>query len=142
MSKKLVLDLDFDYDFCLWGIATSLRDYQVCLLINNALKLKMSRQPDVELPIPDHNRLLLFSTFRFEDKMDKGIFHLVSNKYNGDFLVPEVRQADFFFRFTGLVPEAYIQDISNKLRQIEKFLAVIPLKAENLKSRMHLLAVE
>jgi hypothetical protein len=142
MSKKLVLDIDFDFDFRLWGIATPLRDYQACLLINRALKLQLGRQPDVELPQPEHNRLLLFSVFRYEDPMDKGTFHLVSNKYHGDYLMPEVREADFFFRFTGLVPDSYVHEIFLKLKNIDKFLAVIPLNAEKLKSRMNLLTVE
>lgn len=139
MIKKSYLEIDFDFDFRLWGIATSLRDYQVCLLINKALKTRLSRLPDIELPVPEHNKLLLFSAFRYEDPMDKGVFHVVSNKYNGDFLVPEVRQADFFLRFCGAAPEEYIWDLASKLKRVQQFLMLMPLNPENLKSKMNLM---
>jgi len=137
--KKTYLDIDFDFDFRLWGIATSLRDYQVCLLVNKALKTRLSRLNDIELPVPEQNRLLLFSTFRYEDPMDKGVFHLIANKYNGDFLVPEIRQADFFLRFCGAAPDEYIDDIAAKLKRINQFLMLIPLQPEKLKSKMNLM---
>jgi hypothetical protein len=137
--KKSYLEIDFDFDFKLWGIATSLRDYQVCLLVNKALKLRLSRLNDIELPVPEHNKLLLFSTFRYEDPMDKGVFHLIANKYNGDFLVPEMRQADFFLRFCGAAPDEYLYELVTKLKRIQQFLMLIPMNPENLKSRMNLM---
>jgi hypothetical protein len=142
MSKKLVLDIEFDFDFRLWGIATPLRDYQVCLFMNKALKTKLSRVDDIELVKPADGKVLLFSVFRFDDPLDKGTIHLMSNKYHGDYLLPEVRQADFLFRFTGQAPESYFQELHTKLKNIRAFITTFSLQPEQLKSKMNLLMAE
>ena len=142
MSKKLILDIEYDFDFKLWGIATPLRDYQVCLILNKALKTKLSRQDDIELSKPADGKTLLFSVFRYEDEMDKGVFHLMSNRYRGDYLLPEVRQADFLFRFSGLAPDGYLHELHNKLKNIQPFLTVFSLQPDQLKSKMNLLMAE
>jgi hypothetical protein len=139
MAKKNVIEVDFDFDFTLWGIATTLRDYQICWELNRALKLQLSREEDIEFSNPHKGKHLLFSLFRYYDEMDKCLYHLLGNKYYNEFLVPEVKEADYLFRLTGEVPDDFITDITKAVKLVPKVMAVIPLKASELKSRHNLI---
>ena len=134
----MFLDVEFDFDFKLWGIATTMRDYQVGLVLNRTLGTKLKRCNDIEHGNADQNKLSYFSIFRYEDEMDKGLFHLIANKYRGDFLIPEVKQADFLLRFAGSPPDAYLHELHEKLRSIKHFIAVMPLQPDKLKSKINL----
>lgn len=134
----MFLDVEFDFEFKLWGIATTLRDYQVGLVLNRTLGTKLKRINDIELGNSEQSKLSYFSIFRFEDEMDKGLFHLIANKHQGDFLIPEVKQADFFLRFQGAPPDSYFHELHEKLRRVPQFIAVMALQPEKLKSKMNL----
>ena len=138
MSKKMFLDVEFDFEFKLWGIATTLRDFQVGLVLNRMLGTNFRRVNDLEFNNPDAGKLSYYSIFRYEDEMDKGLFHLIGNKNQGDFLIPEVKQADYFLRFEGTPPESYFHELYEKLRSIKHFIAVMPLQPDKLKSKMNL----
>lgn len=134
----MFLDVEFDFEFKLWGIATTLRDFQVGLLLNRTLGTKLKRVNDLEFNNADAGKFSYYSIFRYEDEMDKGLFHLISNKNQGDFLIPEVKQADFLLRFAGSPPDAYLHELHEKLRSIKHFIAVMPLQPDKLKSKMNL----
>ena len=136
--KKSVLEIEFDFDFRLWGIATTLRDYQVGLVLNRTLGTQLKRQNDIEVSSRDQSKLSYYSVFRYEDEIDKGIFHLIGNKYRGDFLIPEVKEADYFLKFCGSAPDEYLEEIQTKLKRIGQFIVLIPLNPAALKSRMNL----
>jgi hypothetical protein len=139
MAKKNVIEVEYDFNFMLWGIVSTMRDYQICWELNKTLKINLSRQEDIELSNPQKGKHLLFSLFRYYDEMDKCLYHLMSNKYYKELLLPEVKEADYFLRFTGEVPDDYTDGITKTLKSIPKIMAVIPLEAAGLKSRHNLI---
>ena len=139
MAKKNIIEVEYDFNFMLWGIVCTMRDYQICWELNKTLKINLARQEDIELSNPQKGKHLLFSLFRYYDEMDKCLYHLMSNKYYKELLLPEVKEADYFLRFTGEVPENYADTITKTLKSIPKIMAVIPLEPAGLKSRHNLI---
>jgi hypothetical protein len=139
MAKKNIIEVEYDFDFVLWGIVTTMRDYQICWELNKSLKINLKRQPDVEFSHPQRGRHMLFSLFRYYDEMDKCLYHLMSNKYYKEFLLPEVKEADYLLRFTGEMPYNYAEGILYSLKNVPKIMAVIPLEVSGLKSKHNLI---
>jgi len=138
MAKKNTIEIEYDFNFHLWGIVSTLRDYQMCWELNKALKIKLTREPDIEISDARKGKYMLFSLFRYYDEMDKCTYHLMSNKYYKELLLPEIKDADYFLRFSGEVPIDYIEHVTKSLKGISKIIAVIPLEPAGLKSRNNL----
>lgn len=135
--KKIILDLDFDFSFKVWGIISPLRDFQVALFLNKALKISLKCDQFKEVSSPD--RLSVFSVFKFEDEINKCTYHLISNRYSNDYLLPELRGVDYLLRFNGCPPDHFLSDLVTKVKGIDRFTSVLPIEPQKLKSGTHLL---
>lgn len=139
ISKKNTIDIPYDFDFGLVGIVSPLRDYILCWEINRILKLKLSRLEDIEISNALKGKHVMYSFFRYENNIDKCIYHLVSNKYFSDYLVPELKEFDYFLRFSGDLPEEFNSNIQGQIKSINHVMATVKLNPTNIKSRHNLI---
>lgn len=139
LVKKSVLKIEYDYNFHVWGIVTTLKDFQTCWEINHALKLELTRINDLEIQNIAKGRQLFFGLFSGYDRYKQGQFHLVANKYFNEYLIPEMKEVDFFFKYDCETADCELDEIYNKLRSIKRFTMVIKVNPAKLKSRQNLI---
>lgn len=137
--KKTILRIEYDYDFHLWGIVTTLKDFQVCWEINQALRIKLKRKDDLEIQNPAKGRQLLFGLFAGNDRFEQGSFHLVANKYYNEYLIPEMKEIDYFLKYTCETGECELSEIFNHLKSVKRFVLVTKVNIQKLKSKHHLI---
>ena len=141
MSKKnLHLDFEYDYDFELIAIVSSYRDYRVCWHINKALGTGLAQvREDVKLERPGKlQSAIFFNLFSYEDEINRTKYYLVSNKSSGDYLVPEMKEVDFFLQIAGdnsLMGNTQMIDTLKGIDIIEAVFATDPM---TLRSKQNL----
>lgn len=137
MAKKQFIDVAFD--FIIWGINSNMEDYRLCLHLNQYLKWNFKRMQDIEyydrqLKINKH-----FSNFKFINEIDFYTLEIIQNKNSGQFLIPELKNIDFFFLLHG--EDAYFdkEEFTNLLKSTTGVQSVLPLEINSLKSKHNLL---
>ncbi|WP_107037164.1 IPExxxVDY family protein [Brumimicrobium mesophilum] len=131
---KYTLNLEDDFNFDLIGLCSHQGDYRVCWSINEkiGLQLKKSREPFM---VSGKKGVInsSHSLYEWEDKKESVFYYLIQNKNNGNFLVPEKSQIDFFL----VMQEAGVANIDNlltQLKEIPSILTAISFDPYDLKS--------
>ncbi|HYV94525.1 MAG TPA: IPExxxVDY family protein [Chitinophagales bacterium] len=138
MARKKKINFEEDFEGALFGIVTQLKDYRLCWHINKELSFDLIRMNDIEIIHKKKNKTAVFSLFRFENDLDKLLVHLVSNKHQGEHLIPEVRQADFILVIQGEVNTDMKDIFFSLLKNIPDIQLVIPVDSSRLKSKENL----
>ena len=136
--SKLVLDFEFDFDFSLFGISSHVSNYRLAWAMNNLFELDLERVDDVDLSF-DIDKKGDFSLYRFNDEDSYTTFHLLSNRCEKGFFIPELKQIDFFVQYWGPMSEKELSSFKDDLRRIPSVLASIQIDPMELKSRNNLL---
>lgn len=127
MSKHR-LYVDFDFEFTLICIISSLKDYRLCWAINRALNIQLARQDDVEISNEKKRQEAFFNLFRYEDEIDFLHYYFIANKAAGAFLLPELKRVDYLLMLRGDAAEDKKEEI---LRQLKKLAGIETLFAAN-----------
>lgn len=133
---------DFDFDFLLYGIVSTIPEYKIAWQINQKMNIRLEKREDIKLEFTDH-KLLSISNFRFET--ENTTFELLKNKSNlsirskNDFVLPELRQIDFFLKINGSQVENDSEELLEALRKVHGVLNLIKIKVPKLKSKDNLI---
>lgn len=138
MTKK-VLKIEYDYNFTLIGIITSMKDYRLAHFINSALELDLVKQEfEIEVPGPNGIQQNYLSYFSFMVEESETEIYFFANKAAFSFLIPELKEVDFFLMQSPINHQetAYNLKLLHKLERVENsFLLDISI----LKSKENLL---
>lgn len=121
VTKKKVhkLDFKFENDFSLIGIASHENDYRLSWAINKYLNLDLVKVNDLSVSHPKHKISVNYSMYSCEDTNNYFLYNLISNKSEGGFLLPEMKNIDFVLRISGSPDMDFIQEILTKLKKID-----------------------
>jgi hypothetical protein len=159
---KLVLDIEEDFEFVLIGIASHAKDYHLCWAINNILQYDFTVQPLLEI-FRKKSEASHFSIYTYtneeefrdytlisnlsEDKnvitVENTLFSNVtndeSNHGENDFLIPELKNMDYFFIIRGEIREEEVEQQIQKIKELEMVLTAQKLNPHELKSKKNLI---
>ncbi len=135
--NRKILRIDYDFDFTLLGIISVLKDYRLCFYLNKSLIMNFIRSEDLQLT-NENDEEIYFSTFYCFLEEGEIEFHLLANKGDGGFLIPEKKEVDYFLKINKL-PTGEEQKIVLALRKIPAIQAVVPINPNTLKSKINLL---
>lgn len=136
--NKLVLDLDLDFDFSLFGISSHVANYRIAWGLNKLFELDLEREDDIDLSF-ESNKKGNFSLYKFDDQEDYTTYHLLSNRCEIGYLIPELKEIDYFIQYWGPMSEKELNSFKEELRKISYVLAVVEIEPIGLKSRNNLL---
>ena len=128
--KKKRLEIEYSYDFELLGIISSTKGYKLAWELNNALSIRLVKQPDLQIQFKK-NVITTFSYFSYSLEVN-GI-KLFRNKPNDSeervFLIPEHPHFDFILLVQGEEFDTKSNRLQEVLRNISsiEFIAFIPL---------------
>lgn len=123
-KKKQFLVIENEIDFILIGIVSHAKDYRLCFELNKQLDIFLEKTDDLELKNkkPESS---FFSVSSCENEDENKIF-IISNKSAGQFLIPDLKQWDYFFMIKGLIRE---KEKSNLIENI-KVSKIVALASE------------
>lgn len=133
------LKFEIDFDFILIAITTSLKDYRICYLVNKCLNFNFVRGDDLELDIGPGKSEVLFSMFNYSWETTETDFIFIANKGSEGYLVPEMREADYFMIIKNYIDESDLENIISALNKITEVVAAVKIEPKKIKSRENLL---
>ena len=134
--KKSKLVIDYDFDFCLWGITTAARGYKLAWEINQHLGIRLVKQPDLLVGFKN-NEEKSFPFFAYESPLNR--LKLFKNKpveqeTGKYFLIPEFPHYDFII--LAAMDENYNeQKLIEMIRTSPSVQLVASIPLEGLKSK-------
>lgn len=137
--KKTRLIVDYDYEFHLLGVISSVKFYKLAWAINNQLDIKLIREEDHELSIK--NKTVTFGQYIFET--ENSIFQLYKNKSESEeiaYLLPELSHFDFVIKLDASSQSFAKEEVLKELREVKWIEYIAPIEVENLKSKDNFLS--
>ena len=142
---KLVLDNknlaeDFFEDTRLLGIMAPIRDYQLCWNLNNMMGMDFRINNDIEIQLSKKKRNYFFAVYEFCEPTGSLSHFVYNNRFDGEYLLPELRHLDFLWLMKGdLVTEEILLLIINSIKEINGVQLVVELTNEKIRNKEHLI---
>jgi hypothetical protein len=137
LNKKF-LKLELDFDFILISITSPLKDYRLCYKINKAINLDLMKINDLEiiysgLPPRYH------SCYNYHIPDETPQYYVISNKGTEGFLIPELKETDYFVLIKDYIDEEDYQFFLQNLKRIPEIQVAVELDPRKLKSKENLI---
>ncbi|MDF3077890.1 MAG: IPExxxVDY family protein [Sphingobacteriaceae bacterium] len=137
--NKQTLKYELDYDFVLIAITTPLKDYRLCYTINKQLLIQFYRTDELQLQFGLADAPVYFSKFYYKADQGETEFFLLSNKGAEGYLIPEMKEADYFILIHNYIDKEDLEQLITGLNQISEVLAAIEVDPRRLKSKENLI---
>lgn len=135
--SKFTLNIEEDYDFSLIGISCHAKDYRLCYELNKILEIDLVRGEDLD--IDSKNSKANYALYDYIDEENFIDYYLLSNRSNKGFLIPEHKSTDFFLLLKGASNSDIIENIINKISEIQLVLTSFQIDVNTLKSKQNLI---
>jgi len=137
--KKLIVD--YEYDFELYGISTTIKDYKLAWLVNKHLNLSLVRAEDYVVDLNKEE----YEIINYTQISDNGEIRLFKNKAviqdrkAQTYLVSEMKHFDYFIMVSGIIHTFTSDDFLQELRGIDGLQLINQIDIDKLKSRDYFL---
>lgn len=158
---KHTLEIEYNYDFVLIGISSHEKDYRFCWSLNNKLKLELSKKNSLEIKGKKQKTPSYFSFFTFEDPDQYKEYSVIANfseskslvltentlfgtperskQSENEFLIAEHKQMNYFLVIHGEMEDEQIEEIVQKIKQIDIVQTAMRIDPKTLKSKQNLI---
>jgi hypothetical protein len=102
--KTFTLDVDYECDFALFGLVSSTRDYTLAWTLNQALRLRFVKQPELLLNLFNQGRLVfthyLYATETLTCRLLRNR-SIAPSTLKSPFLAPDIKEYDYLLAVTN-----------------------------------------
>ncbi|WP_374949706.1 IPExxxVDY family protein [Mucilaginibacter sp.] len=133
------LKFEIDFDFILIALTSSLKDYRICYLINKYLNFNFAKADDLKIDISQASGPVLFSLYNYHWETTETDFYFIGNKGSEGYLVPEMREADYFILIKNYIDDTDLENMIYNLNKIPEIVAAVKIDPKKIKSRENLL---
>ena len=138
--NKFILKYELDLDFVLLAISSPLKDYRLCHFINKNAGLGLRKAADHEVWLANADTPSYFSKYEQLSEESETEFYLLTNRaYDGGWLVPEMRQTDFFLLIKNFIDDDDLQALDEGINAIADVLVAGEISPGKLKSKENLI---
>jgi len=119
--KTFKLEVEYDYDFDLFGLVSSSKEYKLAWALNKYFNLRLVKQQDLSYDFLQKGRLVISN---YLHTTEHNSFRLFRNKsvdlstLKKPFLVPDIKEYDYIFQITGIFSDFYQQELLNRFKLI------------------------
>ncbi len=103
------------------------------------MSFDLKRMNDIEIVNRKKHKTAIFNLYRYENDLDKWLVHFVSNKHQGEFLIPDLKQVDFFLVIRGGIDEQRKENILLSLKNIPVCQMILNVEYASLKAPENLI---
>ena len=125
--SKLLLELEYDFDFTLYGVSSHVANYRLAWGMNQLFDLDLERVDDIDLSFGSSKKGN-FSLYKFEDEESYSTLHLMSNRCSLGYLIPELKQMDYFIQYWGPMSNMELDQCRSELGNSPSVLTVIDIE--------------
>lgn len=135
------LDVDPEIDFEMLGVSSHLRDYKLCWHLNRSLAMNLSRSAPLLYKHTKQDQPAQHARFTWHDEENHTEYHLVKNKSEQGFMVPEHKHADYLIFVRDNIHVNFTELIA-EIRKIDNVLMALKIDATQLKNVEQLMYLE
>ncbi|HBK72182.1 MAG TPA: IPExxxVDY family protein [Flavobacteriaceae bacterium] len=153
MSKVLTLGYEFEHDYSLIAINSTLEDYRLAYLLNKKLNINLICEPK-GLEFTDKN--CSFIQFNYYCNIEYYSWSLIANKHiftviNTDknylfeedskisYLINEKKEVDYFLKFSGDIDINSLHPLIQNIKKIQGVVTSYTINPLTLKSKDYLI---
>jgi len=140
--KNSKLIVDYDYDFEVLAIISSVKDYKLAWALNKSLNINLCKTSDLCLDFVKDSRLLI-SNFIFETEYTT--FRLLKNKSYEfaknpkPYLLPELKEYDYIIKISGEHTSLNAENTLENSKSLSVVEYIKQIDIHNLKSKENLI---
>lgn len=134
--KRTRLGTNVDFEGSIWGISSPEYGYRLSYFINKALNYNLQKVSDSEDIIESGQKEITLkqsALYGYKDGQNDVEAFLVANKIDGKFLLPKLKDADYFFLIKGRNFEELKEFIDQRLKSISIIQMVFPVPEKSFK---------
>ncbi len=139
--RTLRLDIDYEYDFALFGVVSSSKEYKLAWALNKCLHLRLVKQTDLCLDFIHKGRLVISNYLHLTEGSTLRLFRnrsVALSTLKKPFLVPDIKNYDYVVQVSGLLSYCR-QDIQQCLNRVPIIQYVQHFDPSTLKCKENLL---
>lgn len=138
-AKKLLLELESDYDFKLMGIVSTAEAYRLGWLLHGKLRLFVERMEDVEIHLSKKSTTAYFPLYEFQDEEQRLEYFLLGNSFEGNFLIPEMKQINYWLIIRGVFENLHSAGLLSQVKALPSVQTALWVNPAELKSKDNLM---
>lgn len=116
------------------GLVTTLSDYKLCWQLNKNFNWNLQSQ-DYILPLKNNSSVSTITISHFYNKTDNKNkqFHVIANRSNNHFLLPELKNLDYLMISKHDFYYTSFDEFKNQIRSIKEIRAVFSINSKEIK---------
>jgi hypothetical protein len=138
-KKTHKLSIDAEYSSAIIAISSHENDYRLSWAINKQLQTNFVKTDNLVVFNKKYKIDQEFSLFVFEDEDSQVKYHLVANKCEKGYLIPELSNMDFFIQIYGEISTDFKDRLLEKLKKINIVTGAFIIDPAILKSGKRLI---
>lgn len=138
--KKFELDIEFDFDFLLFGIVSSEKPYRLAWQFNRLNPYQFERKDDY--PIGLNGKTSEFPLYAFTHEENHTSYFLLANRDEGTLLIPELRNFDYLMLVKGALGFFDEHKLKQDVKAIPTVQLIYPVNLDEVKSKQNLMYIE
>ncbi|HEX8545431.1 MAG TPA: IPExxxVDY family protein [Cytophagaceae bacterium] len=135
--NRLTLKYELDLDFVLIAITSQLKDYMLCFKLNKQLNINFYKID--ELVIESNAKDIFFSRYQYQLPESETDVYLLANKGDQGYLVPEMKQVDYFIIIRNYISEEEVEQFVDSINKLPEVLVAVEVEPRKLKSKENLI---
>ena len=141
MAKtKLVINYEFDFD--LFGLISTEKEYKIAWLINRQLNIHLVKDQDIKLEFLKSEEISISNyLYQTENAALRLLKNKSENKNDGRmaYLLPELSKFDFLLMKKGYLDGMFDKHFLEEIKHIKEIQYITKVKIDNLKSKENLI---
>ena len=140
--KTFRLDLEYDYDFELFGLVSSSKEHKLAWALNKYLRIRLVKQKDLYFDFLNKGRLVISNYLHCTEC---NTFRLLRNKsmdlstLKKPFLAPDIKEYDFLLQINSAGSEGWQQDLASTFNLVPLIQYVKKFDPNTLKFKENLM---
>ena len=131
---------EFFASSCLLGIVASVKDYQLCWYINQAMHLHFRVNNELEIKWMKNKKAAYFTVFESREITKSAAHYLYNNHYKAEALLSELKHIDYLWLIKGdYYGTGEIKILLEQVKNVPSVQLVSALDLAEIKNRQNLI---
>lgn len=140
--KTLHLDIEYQYDFDVYAVVSSVKEYKLAWALNQLLNLRLSKQQDLCYDLLGRGRLVVSNYQYTTEHSEVRLFRnraLGTSNLKKPFFLPDIKEYDYVLQISGAMQQLYPQELIRRLLQSPLVQYVRKIDPQTLKFKENLI---
>ena len=119
--KTFKLEVEYDYDFDLFGLVSSSKEYKLAWSLNKCFNIRLIKQQDLNYDFLNKGRLVISNYLHMTEHSTIRLFRNKSvdlSTLKKPFLVPDIKDYDYIIQLTGAMGDCGQQELLNRFKLV------------------------